>query len=348
MAPRLDNDPWPRTLPQAWSNQPWQGNSSPSTHADGVQGHSMSRIQSQSQSVRPRRYDREREDSDSSVDDHHRSHRAAQRPPPQRRRPRAYTSSSDTDEDAERQTTGFSSSSNRIRSSWSRDQRSHHPRLPPFTGQEQWTVWFNRFKDVARLHGWTEKEKLAELLLKLQGNAATFVYELLSPAIRRNFKELVRELSHRFRKVENPQTFMAQFSKRDPHQGEAVEEYAADLKRLYDKAHPARDPETRQEDLLRRFLDGLMDDRARFQVEYVKEPKDIDDAVYEMVNFMETRRRSVPSTQERKNRHPTRAVNNHHHESDDCSSLSDDSDCEVRTVNTRGTKPRPGSKHPTA
>ena len=125
---------------------------------------------------------------------------------------------------------------------------------------------------------------------------------------------------------------MAQFSKRDQHQGEAVDEYAADLKRLYNKAHP--DPETRQEDLLRRFLNGLLDERARFQVKYVKEPKDIDDAVYEMVNFMETQRRSVPSTQERKNRHPTCAVNNPYCESDDCSSLSGDkqrlwsADCE--------------------
>ena len=122
--------------------------------------------------------------------------------------------------------------------------------------------------------------------------------------------------------------------------------YGADLKRLYDKGHSAHDPETTQEDLLRRFLDWLLDKRARFQVEYVKEPKDIDDTVCELVNFMEIWKRAVTSTQKKRNRHPTRAVNPHHSESDDCSSLSDDSNCDVRTVNTRETKLRPGFKHP--
>ena len=39
-------------------------------------------------------------------------------------------------------------------------------------------------------------------------------------------------------------------------------------------------------------MDGLLDDRTREQVEYVKDPKDIDDAVYEVVNFTESRRRN--------------------------------------------------------
>ena len=47
-----------------------------------------------------------------------------------------------------------------------------------------------------------------------------------------------------------------------------MEEYTADLKRLYNKAHPSRDHQTREE-LLRRFLDGLSDSQARFHVEYM-------------------------------------------------------------------------------
>ncbi len=58
--------------------------------------------------------------------------------------------------------------------------------------------------------------------------------------------------------------------------GRTVQEYAAELKRLYDKAFPQRDRETWREDLLRRFFDGLADKRTRFQVEDVKEPQDID------------------------------------------------------------------------
>jgi hypothetical protein len=43
---------------------------------------------------------------------------------------------------------------------------------------------------------------------------------------------------------------------------ESVQEYSAELKRLYDKGFPRRDKVTRQEDLLRAFFLGLQDDDA--------------------------------------------------------------------------------------
>ena len=70
-----------------------------------------------------------------------------------------------------------------------------------------------------------------------------------------------------------------------------MEDYATELKMLYDKAHVRRDTETRCEDLLRRFLDGLVDDKARFHVEFIKEPTDIDEAVYQVVCFQQTKQK---------------------------------------------------------
>ena len=75
--------------------------------------------------------------------------------------------------------------------------------------------------------------------------------------------------------MQTHRTFAAAFS----HRGQKPGEYAAELKKLYSKAHARRDPETTEEDLLRRFFDGLLDDKVRTQVEYVKEPKSIDEAV---------------------------------------------------------------------
>lgn len=46
----------------------------------------------------------------------------------------------------------------------------------------------------------------------------------------------------------------------------------------------------------RRFLNGLKDFDARFEVEYPKEPEDIDGAVYHVVNFIQTRRRNYSDT----------------------------------------------------
>lgn len=65
--------------------------------------------------------------------------------------------------------------------------------------------------------------------------------------------------------------------------GESVEKYAAELKMLYDKAHMYRNRR------FGRFLDRLKEEDARFEVEYHKELETIDEVVYHVVNFMQTR-----------------------------------------------------------
>ena len=75
-------------------------------------------------------------------------------------------------------------------------------KLPAFTGKETWHVWFNRFQEVASLHRWTEGQRLAELLPRLQGVAGEFVYGQLSHTTRTNYRLLVTELQNRFRIVE--------------------------------------------------------------------------------------------------------------------------------------------------
>ena len=152
-------------------------------------------------------------------------------------------------------------------------------------------MWFNRFQDVADRQNWSDDEKLDELLPRLQGVAGDFVYGQLSRGVRSNYKLLCKELSCRFRVIETSKTFWMKFTNRNQLEGESVEEYAAELKKLYDKAHSNRDSKTRTEDLLRRFLDGMSDEKARFHIEFVKEPTDIDEAVYATVCFQETKQR---------------------------------------------------------
>lgn len=65
------------------------------------------------------------------------------------------------------------------------------------------------------------------------------------------------------------------------------------LQRLYSKTRTSRDHKTRQENLVRRFLGGLKDGEARFEIESHKEPEDIDEADYHAVNVQQTRRRST-------------------------------------------------------
>jgi hypothetical protein len=160
------------------------------------------------------------------------------------------------------------------------------PKLPLFDGSEAWEVWFNRFEDVAFRCRWNEEEKLDALLPRLQGKVGEFVYGQLRREVRNDYRSLTNELKNRFRKVETPRIYGAEFSRRIQQPRESIEEFAGELKRLYDKGHPRRNTETRREDLLRKFFDGLIDEEASNQVEYVKEPIDIDEAVYETVNYI--------------------------------------------------------------
>jgi hypothetical protein len=209
-------------------------------------------------------------------------------------------------------------------------------RLPPFTGKESWKIWYTRFSDVAARQGWSKENRLDELLPKLHGEAAEFVFDQLSRETRQNYKQLIAELNNRFRHVETTKAYAARFSNRRQKPGELPEDYAADLKKLYDKAHKNRDQVTRQEDLLRRYLDGLCEDQVRFHVEFIKEPDNIDDAVYQTVNFNETRGRHTGSEQ------PWSGKKHHVRETTVQQSDSADADKVAQVKDAPTKKPPPG------
>ena len=55
-------------------------------------------------------------------------------------------------------------------------------------------------------------------------------------------------------------------------------------------------------------------------MEYVKEPKDIDNAVYKVVNFLETRKRTHPDGDKRR---PARVIRKDHDEEEVCTHEDD-------------------------
>ena len=174
----------------------------------------------------------------------------------------------------------------------------------PFTGRENWQVWFARFTTLASRRGWSDEQKLDQLLQHLEAQAAEFVFTQLQPAVVSNYKLLTDEISCRYRVIEPARSFAAKFSRRTQHPGEPIEDYAADLKMLYDKAHPFRDRIIRDEDLVRKFMDGLHDQEARFEIEFNKEPSNIEDAVFHAVSYQQlSRARSGADWRTRK---PTR------------------------------------------
>ena len=164
------------------------------------------------------------------------------------------------------------------------------------TGKEDWSVWLCRFEEVANRYKWTVEDRLDQLLPRLHDDAADFVFGQLTREVRASYRRLTRELTHRFRRVETSRTYLSKLHNRVQRPGEQVEDFAADLRRLYIKAYPERDSMVREEDLLRKFLDGLADRDAQFHVEYVKDPSDIYEAVQQVVHYEEAGR---PSTNKR-------------------------------------------------
>ncbi len=160
------------------------------------------------------------------------------------------------------------------------------PKLPDFTGSdEKFEIWITRFHEA--LYKLNSSEKLDQLLPRLRGIAADFVFDQLSPEVRSDYHALVYELRKRFQTFETPRMYQAQYDKRRQKSGENVHSFASELKRLYDKAYPGRPQSIRSEDLVRKFFDGLQDKKASVQVEYHKNPMSIDHAVYEVIRYMD-------------------------------------------------------------
>ena len=123
---------------------------------------------------------------------------------------------------------------------------------------------------------------------RLQGPAAEFVFDEVCPESLADYRSLIIELNPCFKSVETHKTYRAQFAKRIQYFNESIEEYAAELKHLYDKSYPGKKSEMRRQLLLQQFMNRLKDKKAKFAVEYYKEPTSIEDAVYHVVTCMKT------------------------------------------------------------
>ena len=82
--------------------------------------------------------------------------------------------------------------------------QDRHIKLPAFTGNENesWKVWFTRFTAIGNWCNWDDTRRLNELIQRLDGVAAYYVFDEISPEYLNNFQCLVKELSNRFQSIE--------------------------------------------------------------------------------------------------------------------------------------------------
>ena len=195
------------------------------------------------------------------------------------------TVSSDSDSDLDDASSDNTGQITKLRS---RSRSGPSAKLPAYTGKKKWEVRCNRFETVAKLNNWDKKEKLNELLPRLQGEAGDIVFDQLPIKTLESYRRSMKELENRFGSLESSRTYKLQFGRRKQLVGEIPEKFASELKRFYDKAYRHRDQSTRQEDLLQRFLLGLQDYKARIHVELNRDPDTIEEALHEVVAYLET------------------------------------------------------------
>ena len=168
-------------------------------------------------------------------------------------------------------------------------KRNYYVKISPFSVKEDWRMWIARFEAIADRNAWRDEKKLDNLLPKLEEAAAQFVFVQLLRHLLYNYGELVGELLSGFRAVETSRLFAAEFSGRSRRRGETAEEYATELGMLCGGAQGFRDGRMGNGGPVQRYLIGLRDEEAQLEMEFHEEPETIHEAMFNTVNFVQTR-----------------------------------------------------------
>ena len=147
----------------------------------------------------------------------------------------------------------------------------HLPPLPQFKGEGQqqgedaFEEWIEQLELVAALLKWDESMRLVHLITRLGGQARAF-YRSCPPEVKESYPRLVAELRKRFKPVRLPAVQTSLFHKRRQQEGETVDVYAQDLRRLFYQAYPSAEQGTSEAEsmgksvLSNQFVAGLIPD----------------------------------------------------------------------------------------
>lgn len=116
-------------------------------------------------------------------------------------------------------------------------------------------------------YDWPDEVRFDQILPCNDGQAVKYVFSLLQPAVLSKYRNLIDEMNNRYKVIEMHRLFVARFSRRNQKSEGIAEEFVAEFKGLYDKAHVLRDRKRHEEDLVHKFLDGPHEDEVCFEVE---------------------------------------------------------------------------------
>ena len=103
---------------------------------------------------------------------------------------------------------------------------------------ESFPDWKEQFELVAEACCWTDQSKLVNLITRLRGQAYSY-YRSCTPEQRSSYPLLVKALEERFTPVRIQAVQSSRFHERKQSSTENVDNYAQDLRKLYQKAYPS-------------------------------------------------------------------------------------------------------------
>ena len=121
-----------------------------------------------------------------------------------------------------------------------------------------WPAWFQHFRAVADVHGWSKDQRVLQLVSYLDETAMNVAQELVDNELY-NYDVLVKLLSDRFDPASRVSAFRSQFHGRSRRHHEDADAFADALVELCQVGYPQSPPELRQELIAEQFVRGQSD-----------------------------------------------------------------------------------------
>ena len=150
--------------------------------------------------------------------------------------------------------------------------------LPLFKGKSEWRTFWLQFDRMARRFAWTSDETLDRLVSCLRDEALHY-YAEQSAFVRADLHLVVSSFGRRFDDRKLPETYRASLHTLRRQSKESLEEYAARVRKVVNKAYPGIGGTALLEDMtIEHLVSGLTDQNLMYDV-LTKKPHTVEEAM---------------------------------------------------------------------
>ena len=159
----------------------------------------------------------------------------------------------------------------------SRYSRNDYPKLKNYSGSGDFLAYLEKFERLARCKGWTEVQKLDQLIMVLSDDALDY-FQLQKPEIKVSYDQTKKSLIRMYGRETNTSVVQAELASIVQKEGEEFEAFGQRIFKLLHQAYPLAD-DSMLEQLGIGFFSKGCSDRYAVEVAMIREPKTLRDIV---------------------------------------------------------------------